>query len=99
MKPDFFCPGAVQVLGRDPGDVFAVEPDFAGSGTIKASDQIDQRGLAGAGRTHDGQPLAGRNLERNVIQGTDDAAIALGLGRVKAADMAEFDHVILPSGC
>ena len=40
----------------------------------------------------------GCNLERDVIQRADDAAAALGLGRIEAADMVEFDHVILPSG-
>ena len=75
-EADFFRPDAVQILGGNPGHVFAVEPDFARSGTIEAADQIDQRGLAGTRRAHDGQPLAGCNLERNVIEGADDAAAA-----------------------
>jgi hypothetical protein len=60
--------------------VFAVEPDLARGGPIEAADEIDQRGLAGTGGTHDSQPFAGGYFERDIIQGADDTAAGLGLG-------------------
>ena len=97
-ETNFFRPHAIQILGGNPGDVFAIEPYFARRGTIEAADQVHQRGLAGTGRAHHGQPLAGRNCQRNIIQRADDTAVLFGLGRIEAADMVELDHVILPSG-
>ena len=98
-ETDFFRPGPVQILSGNSRHIFAVQPYLAGSGPIETSDQVDQGGLAGTGGAHHGQPFTGCNLERNVIQCPDDAAIGLGSGRIEAADMAKFDHVILPSEC
>jgi hypothetical protein len=42
-ESDFLGAHAIQVRGRNAGDVLAVEPDFAGAGTVEAADQIDQR--------------------------------------------------------
>ena len=75
-EADFFRPGAVQILGGDAGHVFAIEPDLARGGTIQAADQVGESGLSGTGGAHDGQPLAGLNLKRNVIQRADDSATA-----------------------
>ena len=38
-ETNFFRPGAVQILGGNLGNVFAVEPDFARRGTVKAADR------------------------------------------------------------
>ena len=38
----------------------AVDADGAAGGLIETTENVEQRGLAGAGRAHDGDPLAGR---------------------------------------
>ena len=98
-EPNFFGSGTVQFLGGNPGYVFVVEPDFTRGGAIEASDQIDESGFSRTGGAHDRQPLTWLNLERNVIEGTNDAASGLGSGRIEPANMIELDHVILPSRC
>ena len=62
-------------IGRQRGDVVAVEMDAAGVGRELARELADQRALARAVRPDDGVQLAGGHNERNVI-GRDDAAEA-----------------------
>src|ERR1700737_4560116 len=95
-EADLLRSGTVQVLGGNRSHVFAVEPDFPRTRTIKAADQIHQGGFARTRWAHDRQPFAGLDLERNVIEGADDTPIGFGLGRVEAADMAEPDHLFPP---
>ena len=51
-----------------------VERDAAGGGAIEAGEQVQQRGLAGAGRTDDRGDLAGGRLERYVAKHVDAGA-------------------------
>ena len=46
-EADFFRAHAIQFSRRNVGDVFAIQPNLAGSRTIQAADQIDQSGFAG----------------------------------------------------
>ncbi len=91
----FFGAGAVQVRGGNHGNILAVEPNFTASGTIQAADQVGESRFSRAGRAHDGQPFAGPNLQRDVIQRAHHAS-AFGLGRVETADMGKLDHFTLP---
>ena len=57
------------VLGGQRGEVDAVDEDAPRGGEVgceKAADIGEQRRLAGAGRTHDRQRLAGRDAARRV---------------------------------
>src|SRR3954453_690520 len=67
-EADLFRAEAVQFRRSHSGNVGAVNPDFAAAGLIKTAHQIDQRGFARAGRTHYGQPFAGCDRERDVIE-------------------------------
>ena len=49
------------------GDVDAVQGDPAAVDLVEPHDQVDQRGLAGAGRPDDGDRLAGRGDQRQVV--------------------------------
>ena len=69
-------PELAAAVGRQRGDVVAVETDAAGVGRDLAGELADQRGLAGAVRADDGVQLARRHVERDVVGG-DDAAEAL----------------------
>ena len=53
------------------------EPDHAGIGREAARQQVDQRGLAGAVRADDAEPVAAHHPDREVV---DDRALAVGLG-------------------
>ena len=44
-------------------DAAHVEPDLSGGGWIKAEQELDQHGLAAAGRADDGHEGAGFNIE------------------------------------
>ena len=76
-------PSCAAAIGRQRGDVAAVETDAAGVGRDLAGELADQRGLAGAVRPDDGVQLARRHVERDVVGG-DDAAEALA----QAVDLA-----------
>src|SRR5271157_6065531 len=47
--------------------VAALEPDLAGSGSFEERQAAGQRGLAGAGRTHQSQRAAALQIERDVL--------------------------------
>ncbi len=57
-----------QRLQRHVADVVAVDGDAAVGGVIEARDQVDDRGLARAGRAQQGDHLAGLGLQRDVVQ-------------------------------
>src|SRR6266576_1696973 len=65
---------AIQVGGAEAGDIFTVQPNFAGGRAVEAADQVDQSALAGSGGPHHRDPLAGRDLERDIVQCADQAA-------------------------
>jgi len=60
-------------VGRDALDLAAVETDGAGIGRVKARDQVEQRGLAGAVRPDQGVDFAGADREAGMGDGADAA--------------------------
>ncbi len=73
------------LAGGQVRDVLAVEQHLAGSGIGKfqPGDDAQQRGLARAGRTEQGDEFAGFDLQAHVVQG-GEASKLLG-------DVADFD--------
>src|SRR5260221_2798408 len=55
---------AQRILGKR----LAVESDRAGSRVVEAQRQLDDGGLAGAARSHDGHPPPRRDCEADVAQ-------------------------------
>ncbi len=74
---------AAQLVHRQLADGLAVDQHHAGSGVVDAGNQADQRGLARAGRSDDGQAAAGGNLQIDVAQHRR--------GAVAEVQAAEFD--------
>ena len=56
-----------QVVTGDVARIHAVDGDRTALDLIEAHEQVDQRGLAGAGRADDGDRLAGLGLQRQVL--------------------------------
>ncbi len=54
----FFAPQAGTPVIVQSGELHAFELDRSGGRLIQAANQIQQRGLPGAGRSHDRDPLA-----------------------------------------
>ncbi len=59
--------GAPQVAARIVAHVAPVDEDGAGVHIVKAHEQLDHRGLAGAGRADDGDGLARRHVAAPVV--------------------------------
>jgi hypothetical protein len=69
-------------------DVLAGELDLAGAGRVDAAEQVQQRRLARAGRTHDGDEVAMRDRHAEMIEYGDRLApLGEALGNV-----GEFDQ-------
>ena len=67
--------GAAAVLGqrkrRQRGQIAAVNLDCTGTGAVQSRDEIEQRGLAGAGAAQQGEEGALGNFKTNAIERTD----------------------------
>src|SRR5689334_5258284 len=102
-EADFFRAHAGEFGGAEPGHILAGQPDVAAAGPVETANQVHQGGFAGAGRAHNGQPLAGHDGEGHVVQRANDAAVLLGLGRVELADVFQSNHGYSPrrivAGC
>ena len=75
-----------EVLARHLADVHAVHQQRPAGHVVEARDQVDQRGLAAAGRAHDGGRLAGLGGERDVVQ---HRLLRAGVAEL---DVAELDR-------
>jgi len=64
-------------IGRKIGDAHAVDRNLARVGHQEASDQVEQRGLAAAGRAEQRHQLAALHLQRDLVQ-RDDLAETFG---------------------
>ncbi len=75
--------------------VHAVDPDAAGVELLGAHQRVGDRGLAGAGFSHQGHLLAGRDVERDAVEGHDRLAGLQGIvgrpGVVAEHHLVEFD--------
>src|SRR5205085_5943250 len=79
------------VLGQ-VGDVIAVEDVGARAREVEAADDVHQRALAGARRSHDRDEFSFRDMERDTFERRDlDVAGAVELG-----DPLEGDHPPAP---
>src|SRR5450631_227368 len=94
-EADSFSANLVEVGGAEAGDVLSVKPDLAAGGAVEASDEIDHRALARAGRAHHRDPLAGRDGERDIVERLDEveaAIIFFRSGGITLSDVLELDH-------
>src|SRR5664279_2335177 len=92
-EADGFGANMVEVGGAEAGDILSVKPDFAAGGAVEASDEIDHGAFAGTGGAHHGDPLAGRDGERDVVERFNEAAIIFFLsGGITLGDVLELDH-------
>ncbi|MDT4874180.1 hypothetical protein FQZ97_1094660 [compost metagenome] len=79
-----------------PVDALAFDLDLAAGGRIQAADQVEQRGLAGTGRAHQGDEVAVRDVQVDAVQHLHLFGAALvGLGEVAEGD--EGGHGWFPS--
>lgn len=67
-KADGLVPDPREVIARQFGDILPIQHVTAVSWAIEAPDYIHQRRLARSGGAHDGDELARRDLERNVVK-------------------------------
>src|SRR5262249_28507385 len=67
-EADLFRTKTVQLGRRHFRDIATVDPDFPAGRLVETPDQVHQRGLPRAGRPHDGQPLAGRHGEGDIVK-------------------------------
>ena len=66
-----------EFVGGEVGDVVPVEHDGALGSGVHGTDDVHEGGLAGAGGADDGDPLAARDFQRDVVQGVQ---VAVDLG-------------------
>jgi len=59
----------------EPVDPLAADPDRPGGGPVQPGDEVEQRGLATAGWSHDGDGLAGRDRRGELGDGRCPAAV------------------------
>jgi hypothetical protein len=72
-----------QFVFAQPGDVDAVEDNGSRGGGIEAGEQSEQGAFAAAGGPHDGDKLAGRDIEIDAAEDVDAMAPAFeALGEV-----------------
>src|SRR5450755_1843787 len=79
-ETDFVAPETGERVVGEPGDGLAVDADLASGRAVQAADQIEERGLAGAGGADDGNHLAARDLEIDRFERGDLALAVIDLG-------------------
>ena len=91
-ESDFFVADARQFVVVQFADQLAVQPVVALAGRIQAADQVHQRGLAGAGRSHDGDVFVALDAQVDSAQRVHLLlrAHVVGLPQVFGADHARF---------
>src|SRR5258708_4821360 len=67
-EADLLCSKTVEFGAGQFGEILAIDENLSRTGTIKTSDQIYQRRLAGAGRPHDSQPFASPHRKRYTVE-------------------------------
>jgi hypothetical protein len=82
-----------QIVQAELADVLAVDPDAAFGDVVIAQQQLEQAGLAGAGRADQGDALAGGDVQADVVQG-----VGLRTRRIAEADVLEADGAPAPAG-
>ena len=70
------------------GELGSVYGDGSGGGLVKSSDEVEERGFAGAGGSDEGDHFTLGDCEVDLVEGGDGA-----LALKELADALEFDHV------
>jgi hypothetical protein len=70
-QPEFTTAQAGEAVFRQADDLFAVEEDAAGGGVIEAGEEAEEGAFAAAGGAHDGDELAGRDVEIEAAEDID----------------------------
>ena len=71
--------------------------DLAGGRAVEPADQVEQGGLAGAGRPHQRDEVALRDVEREPVQHLD-RLLAAHVGLLHVADLDHrFTHRLTPA--
>src|ERR1700731_4682134 len=86
-------------------DAAAAHADLPGARLVETADQIEQRGLAGTGRTHQSDEVALGDVQGELVQDFDFLLAALvnlgditdlnhgiGHGNLASSEMNEWDH-------
>ena len=77
---------AAEGLEGEGADGAVVDEDGAGDGVLKAGDEVNEGGFAGAGGAYDGEAAAGGDAEVDVVK--DDRTVGVGEGQVAKFDFA-----------
>ena len=77
-EADFLRAKAGQRVAGKRGDFLPVERHAPGGRCIEATEDIQQRAFAGAGRAHHGDPLAFFHCEGNVVERIERRTVGLG---------------------
>src|SRR5690348_2144481 len=91
-EANLFGADAVEFGVAETRDIFAIKPDLAGTGAVKAANQIDQSGFSRSRWSHDGDPFAGLHVQGEVIERANHAARSFRSSGIKAADVVETNH-------
>ena len=70
-EPEFAAAEAGEVVFREADDLFAVKEDAARGGVIEAGEEAEEGALSAAGGAHDGDKLAGRDIEIEAAEDID----------------------------
>jgi hypothetical protein len=90
-EPDVVGAPAGRLGVGHPADVLAADLDVARGGRIQAGDEVQQRRLARAGRSHQGEELALIHVQVEVLEHRDDDLIP----PVFLVDASQDDRVLL----
>jgi hypothetical protein len=75
------------------GDFLAIDPDLAGGRVVQAAEQLQQGRLAGARSPDDRDPLAGLDLEVEVLEhGERDGPLPELLAQASAGEHGRLGH-------
>src|SRR5262245_52236683 len=66
----------------------AVKKDFAASGKIHRTSEVEKSGFAASAAANDGHEFTRGDFERNIVEGADKLAV----GRIVLRDFAERNH-------
>jgi hypothetical protein len=70
-EPELAAAQAGEAVFRQADDLFAVEEDAAGGGVIESGEEAEEGAFAAAGGAHDGDELAGRDVEIEAAEDID----------------------------
>src|SRR5262249_52873816 len=71
----FFSAVADEIVFGESREVGAVDDDAAGSERVETAENVDERGLAGTGWAHEGDPFACVDGKRDAVEGAKGAVL------------------------